>query len=155
MMGGGGSSGPPFVTLRWASATPVKQAIARHNYKDQVSTSKEAAEMLQRKESAHILAVIGLPGQQASYSEDLIKTYSYLKTGDRPLIRPTQVVFPQSQDIQGKVNVYVIFPKFKDDGSPMFTLEDKKIELLITAGMYDISKKFSLGDMVYKGALDF
>ena len=155
MMGGGGGGvmgGPPFVTLRWQSALPIKQAIARFRYKDEVKTSQEAADSLTREEEFHILGVIGLPGQQQNYIPQHTIDNSMLIFGKRPDLHPVKVI-PQMEG--GKVSLYLFFPKFNEDGTPTITEKDRKMEVFVTAWMYDISKKFGLGDMVYQGKLDF
>jgi hypothetical protein len=160
--GGGFGGGPvaqrdllgglPMVVLRWQSALPVKQAMARYRFKDAVKTSKEAADSLNRQESVHILGIIGMPGRVQSYNGDEIMNNAELIIEDRPAVKPTQVIPQQEGD---QVGLYIIFPKYNPDGTPLITLQDKNIEVSITAGRYDIKKKFGLKDMVYQEKLDF
>jgi hypothetical protein len=144
--------GLPMVVLRWQSALPVKQAMARYRFKDAVKTSKEAADSLSRQESVHILGVIGMPGRVQSYNVDEIMNNAELIIEDRPAVKPTQVIPQQEGD---QVGLYIIFPKYNPDGTPLITLQDKNVEVSITAGRYDIKKKFSLKDMVYQDKLEF
>ena len=160
--GGGFGGGPvakrdllgglPMVVLRWQSALPVKQAMARYRFKDAVKTTKEAADSLSRQESVHILGIIGMPGRVQSYNVDEIMKHAELITEDRPAVKPTQVIPQQEGD---QVGLYIIFPKYNPDGTPLITLQDKNVEVSVTAGRYDIIKKFGLKDMVYQGKLDF
>jgi len=162
VFGGGFGGGPvakrdllgglPMVVLRWQSALPVKQAMARYRFKDAIKTSKEAADSLSRQESVHILGVIGMPGRVQSYNVDEIMNNAELIIEDRPAVKPTQVIPQQEGD---QVGLYIVFPKYNQDGTPLITLQDKNVEVSITAGRYDIKKKFGLKDMVYQDKLDF
>ena len=159
---GGGAGGPvaqkdllgglPMVVMRWQSALPVKQAMAKFRFQDEVKTSKEAADSLNRQESVHILGIVGMPGRVQSYKAEDIMAKSSLIIEDRPDIKPTQVI-PQQEG--ATVGLYIIFPKFNEDGTPVISLQDKEIEVTITVGRYDVIKKFGLKDMVYQGKLDF
>jgi hypothetical protein len=159
---GGGFGGPlaqrdllgglPMVVLRWQTALPIKQAMARFRFKDAVKTSKEAADSINRQESVHILGIIGMPGRSQSYNVEEIMDNAELIIEDRPAVKPTQVIPQQEGD---QVGLYIVFPKSNPDGTPLITLQDKNVEVSITAGRYDIKKKFSLKDMVYQGKLDF
>jgi hypothetical protein len=66
--GGGGMEGmssPPTATVivRWHSALPVKQAVARARFGDEAGTSPEAAQMLARDQDRYVIGVIGVPMQ--------------------------------------------------------------------------------------------
>ena len=152
---GGGSrdllGGLPLVDVRWQSALPIKQAVMRFNYKDDVKTSKEAQESLNRKETAHILGIIGMPGRKQTYNPEDIKKNSEIIVKKRS-IKPAQVLVEQQGD---KVSLFLFFAKYNPDGTPLITVDDKEVEISIEAWMYDIIKKFSLKDMVYQGNLEF
>jgi hypothetical protein len=143
--------GLPMVTLRWQSALPIKQAIMRFRFKDEVKSSQEAAESLNRKETAHILGVIGMPGSPTMYNADTVKKNSELIIGDRS-IHPDEVLVQQEGD---KVSLYLFFRKYNEDGTPRITVQDKNVEVSVEAWMYDVKKKFGLKDMVYDGNLEF
>jgi hypothetical protein len=148
---GGGMGSQPKVIMRWYSALPVKQATMRLKYKDEVKTSEEAAKSLNRKETGYILCVVGLPGMKQVYNADDIEKNSMIKLKGRSSILPAEVAVEQ----EGRtVSLYLFFPKFKHDGTPLITLKDGSIEVLVEAWMYDLKRKFKLKDMVYNGNLE-
>ncbi|MFQ5928901.1 MAG: hypothetical protein ACE5MK_04330 [Acidobacteriota bacterium] len=63
-MGGGGGF-PPTVrlTIRWFSAVPIKQAIAKRRFGTDAGTSAQAAQIINRQETHYILGVSGVPGR--------------------------------------------------------------------------------------------
>jgi hypothetical protein len=159
MGGGGGDFGPlmapkpdmtPKATLRWQTALPVKQALARAKYKDKVETSEEAAKSLAREESQYILGISGLMGPPSSFDKNSLKTVCTLKIGDLAPIPPSDVVV----DRQGMMTVlYVAFPKI-DQGSHKISADDKDVEFILKAPTMELKAKFSLKDMVYQGKLE-
>ena len=159
MGGGGGGFGPlmppmpdmtPKVILRWQSALPVKQAIARARYKDKVETSEEAAKSLSREETQYILGVIGLMGSPASFDVNQLKAAATLKIGDLPPIPAMDVLV----DRQGMMtNLYIAFPKLLQ-GAHQISTANKNVEFQLKAPTMEIKSKFSLKNMVYQGKLE-
>jgi hypothetical protein len=158
-MGGGGDFGPlmapmpdmsPKAFLRWQTALPIKQALARAKYKDKVETSEEAAKSLSREESQYILGVIGLMGPPNAFDKNLLKTACTLKIGELAPIPAADVLV----DRQGmSTNLYVAFPKTQE-GAHQIVAGDKDVEFILKAPTMEIKGKFSLKDMVYQGKLE-
>jgi hypothetical protein len=158
-MGGGGDFGPlmapkpemtPKVFLRWQTALPIKQALARAKYKDKVETSEDAAKSLAREESQYILGVIGLMGPPNAFDKNLLKTACTLKIGDLAPMPAADVLV----DRQGmSTNLYVAFPKTQE-GAHQIVATDKDVEFILKAPTMEIKGKFSLKDMVYQGKLE-
>ncbi len=104
--GGGGMGGASMtpsveIVLRWQTALPIKQAIARARYKDEAGSSPEAAKTLTREEVYYIVGISGIPSRMAALTpEDLkagaqlvIKNHPAIQASrrpDRPATRPDQ-----------------------------------------------------------------
>jgi hypothetical protein len=154
--GFGGSSEPVPVIVRWHSSLPIKQAVAILRYKDEVGTSEEAAEMINRTESTYIVGVIGIPGQKGMFdmSKEAIKAGSQLVIEGKPPIQAVEVFTNQDGE---NINLYIAFPRYQNN-VPLISLEDKKVEVVIeySAGFFitKIKKEFKLKDMQYRGKLE-
>jgi hypothetical protein len=158
-MGGGGGFGslnapPPDMTpkaiLRWQTALPLKQAIARARYKDLVETSEEAAKTLTREEAQYILGVIGLMGAPTSFDREVLKAGATITVGDLPPIKAVDVLTDQ----QGMSrNLYIAFPKVQE-GAHKITEADRSVDFLLKTPNIEIKAKFSLKDMLYQGKLE-
>lgn len=148
-MGGFVGSDVPIL-LRWHSALPIKQAVAILRYQDKVETSEEAAKMIHQQESTYILGVIGMPGQQTSYNNELIRAGSQLIIDGNPPIKAIAVV--KNQDGEN-TNLYIAFPRYQNN-APLISLEDKNVEVVIEFGIIAIKKEFKLKDMRYRGKLE-
>jgi hypothetical protein len=171
---GGGGDGPrPTMSLmvRWQTALPVRQAVAKIRFGDEAATAPQARQMLERQENAYIIGLIGLPpmmlrggrtegkggeakqggreGGGAGIGERM-KQAVQLKRKDREPLRPVNVQGEMDQTTQ-RANVYLVFPK---DGANEITLEDKEIEFEMKLGMMELKRKFKLKDMVYEGKLE-
>ena len=158
-MGGGGGRGgtsgieaPPTQTVivRWHTALPIKEAVARARYGDEVGTSPEAAQMLQRQETHYVVGIIGLPLVLAKMNPARLKSNARLKIKDRPPIEAEDV--KAAADQRG-ANLYLFFPRTQP-GSHMIVLEDKDVEVELKLGSTDIRRKFKLQDMVYGDKLE-
>ena len=127
-----------MATIRWQSALPVKQALAKLKFGDEAATSPEAAKMLVPSERFYIVSIVGapprLPGAEASievYGKDAIRSVD-VKSGR-----------------EGGNNVlYFVFPR-----EPI-TLENKELEVVFKLGTMNLRRKFRLKDMVYEGNLE-
>jgi hypothetical protein len=156
---GGGGFGPlgppkpqaqtPKVTLRWQSAIPIKQAIARARYKDTVETSEEAAKSLAREETQYILGIIGIMGAPNSLKTDVLKAGATLKIGELPPVQALDVL----TDRQGMMtNIYVAFPK-SQPGAHVISESDKSLEFELKTPNVEVKAKFSIKDMMYQDKL--
>ncbi len=157
---GGGGFGPlgppkaeaqtPKATLRWQSALPVKQAMARLRYKDEVEKSEEAAKSLSRQEGQYILSVSGVMGAPNSFKTEVLKAGATLKIGSLDPMPPSDVLV----DRNGMSTVlFFAFPKAQA-GSHIIEEKDKSIEFQLKTPNIELKGKFSLDDMVYQSKLE-
>ena len=156
--GGGGFGGggePEPVIVRWHSSLPVKQAVAILRFKDNVETSEEAAEMINRQESTYIVGIIGMPRRgPMGYDKDSIKAGSQLIIENKPPIKAIEVFTNQDGE---NTNIYIAFSRYQNN-EPLISLNDKKVEVVVEiSGPFSttvIKKEFKLKDMQYKGKLE-
>jgi hypothetical protein len=155
-IGGGGSLPPappdttPKAVLRWQTALPIKEAIARARYKDQVETSEEAAKTLKREEVQYILGVTGLMGSPTAFKTEDLKAGAKIKIGDLPPIPALDVMV----DKQGfTTNLFIAFPKAME-GAHRITEADGSVEFELKTPSIEIKWKFNLKEMVYQDKLE-
>ncbi|MFB3828307.1 MAG: hypothetical protein ACE15B_16180 [Bryobacteraceae bacterium] len=153
--GGGRNAEPPeappsiTVYVRWHTALPIRQAVARMRFKDEVQTSAEAKKMLERKEERYVVGVAGLPAQVVGRAAADIKDRVRLRLKNKPEIPAQQVEIDRQQ---GRVNLYCFFPKGQG-GAPVIEAADGEVEVLLQL-QQKISRKFKLKDMMYEGKLE-
>ena len=165
--GGGGRGGGTFqsfkLVVRWYSALPIKDALAR--YQDQPSTSPQATDQVEQAATHYVIGVSGLPDRMFRMSpahwEQLaegVKSESFLKIkGHEPVgadavyARPDRVGILDAKTGAGGGEFLLLFPR---EGSYAITLEDKKVEFVTKINRMNIKKKFKLKDMIYKGKLE-
>lgn len=140
----------PKAILRWQTALPIKQAIARARYKEKVETSEEAARMFARKEIHYILGIIGLMGPSIYFTGEELKAGASLIIGDLPPIQPADVLVDRQEML---TNLYLVFPKLQQ-GAHHISERDNSMEFLLKTPAFEIKKRFSLKDMVYQGKLE-
>jgi len=185
--GGGGGGGMPggdaprptmSFTVRWHTALPIKQAVAKMRFGDEAATAPQAKQMLERQENAYIIGLSGLPpamlrgggggrpgggpgaegkggppregGGGGAAMGERMKQAVQLKRKDKEPLKPVNVQAEMDQATQ-RANVYLIFPR---EEATQITLDDKEVELEIKLGQNDIKRKFKLKDMVYDGKLE-
>ena len=138
------------IVLRWQTALPVKQAIARARFKDEAGSSPEAVKMLTRDEVYYVLSISGIPSRMVTLTPEVLKAGAQLVIKNHPTIQAANVqVDPQ----QGMTNLYLIFTK-QQAGGHVITVDDKEVEVVLKAKPLDIRRKFKLADMVFDGKLE-
>lgn len=170
--GGGGAyvEPPPSIKVhvRWVSALPVRQAMARSRFGDELDTP-EAQRMLNLKDERYIIALEGLPGrilargrgkggkggppeqgQRPGMDFARFKEESFIKVKAKEPVHPVDV---QGQLQQGFASLYLFFPHAKDGGIDI-TLDDKEVEFQLNTPRQKLHRKFKLKDMVYNGKLE-
>ncbi len=148
-MGGGVSSGTE-VLVRWHTALPVKEAVARTRYGAEAGTSKEAAQSLGRQEQVYVVGIVGIPARAITLKPDDLKEHAELRVKGQPPIQPVQV---QTEPQRATTVLYLVFPKVQQ-GARQITLADDEVEIFLQLEAGKISKKFKLKDMVYNGKLE-
>jgi hypothetical protein len=150
--GENGVSGPIESTtliVRWQTALPVKQALAKMKYGSEVTTSEEARKILATENAAYVIAITGVgPGMIHAEPEALKKDLmerSALTVKGKDDLKPSDVQLGKA----GRgFELYFVFPK-----KTQFSLDDKEIEFTTKLGAIGIRQRFRVKDMVYNGKL--
>jgi len=138
------------VILRWHSSLPVKQAVARARFGDEVGTSPDAAQMLSRQEERYIVGIAGLPMMAVRAKPEELKSRTELRIkGKQPIVAD----HVQADRQEKTVNLYFFFPR-EVNGQPAIKLEDKDVEVVCKLPNMEIKRKFRLKDMVFDGKLE-
>lgn len=141
---------PLTVTVRWHSALPLKQALAKLLFGDEVSTSAAAAELLSREDDSYVVGLSSLPRQVLPEDLESIKSGAVLKVRNGPSIPAREARVRPEGDM---VNLLLFFPK-PQGGTPGITLEHREIELGVKLFAIEVKRKFKLSEMVYQGKLE-
>lgn len=147
---GAGRRGPPpiNVTVRWASALPVKQAIIRSRYPGDFEESEKDKQLLNLKDEQYVVLLSGLPSRMARAlkNTDRIKQMTALHRKKKDPIPASSVeVLPRDQFLE----IFLFFPR-----TEAIALEDKDVELRTQVGPFKIKRKFKLKNMVFKDKLE-
>jgi hypothetical protein len=146
-------AGPLTVTVRWHSALPLKQALAKLLFGDEVSTSAAAAELLSREDDSYVVGLSSLPRQVVPEDLESIKSGAVLKVRNGPSIPAIPAREARVKAEGDMVNLLLFFPK-PQGGTPGITLEHREIELGVKLFAIEIKRKFKLSEMVYQGKLE-
>jgi hypothetical protein len=145
----GGGAPSITLTIRWASALPVKQALVRMSFKGDAATSPEAKQRLEANEPDYVIVVSGLNRGMVLGSADELK---------QAMMGATALVIKGKEPIkakdfrivgQGKMDAVFAFPK----ANPI-TEDDKEVEFQSKVGMNIIRQRFRLKDMMFNGKLE-
>jgi hypothetical protein len=143
--------GPPpiNVTVRWASALPVKQAIIRARYRGDFEESEKDKQLLNMKDEQYVVLLSGLPSRMArglQRNTDRIKQMTVLHRKKKdPIAAASVEVLPRDQFVE----IFLFFPR-----AEAIALEDKDVELRTEVGPFKIKRKFKLKNMVYNDKLE-
>jgi hypothetical protein len=156
--GGSGAPGGPapsvrtevYLTVRWSSALPVRQALALSQWGRAGLEDPKAVELLTRVEQDYVIEVFGLPVTMApqgaaKVQEELLKTAVLWWKGG-PTIRATEVKVPEHGM---HLSAEIRFPRSEKLAADIGTLE-----FLAKAGPIRIEPKFKPKSMVYRGQLE-
>lgn len=148
-VGGEGPGATPTlpVTIRWQSALPVRQAIARMRFGAEAGASQEAARLLQGQQQYYIISISGLPARLLqAMGPQRIKSGSALRLSKSESIAAAEV---QVNPGQPAPELFLLFPRTRE-----IRLEDKDVEVQSNLGSFEIRRKFRLKDMVFEGKLE-
>lgn len=149
--GGGGmqESAPGQVLIvRWHTAMPVRQAVARMRFGKEAGTSPEAAKLLQPEEKRYVVGIAGLPPQLVMRMKPAeLKSRATLKLKGKDAIQALDVLADKGE--RG-ANLYLIFSR---PDNPI-TLEDGDVEVVLKLASVEIKRRFRLKDMVFEGKLE-
>jgi len=138
--GGGGGGGMPAISIlvRWVSALPVQQALARRQNREVTSGSVDG----------YVIGLWGLPGRMLRRADE-IKTALVASTSLKR--KAKDPIVPETVDIGGGEQAAVVLFRFsnKDVISP----DDKEVEFVSKLGPMEVRCKFKTKDMMYGGKL--
>ena len=141
-LGGGTFLAPPertLVVVRWASARPVKQALARHG------ATREDFERLEEAESFYRFAVVGIPFSLDLGSFSDLQYQTTLKPKHRAAIAAERVTLT---DEGGLLTIEFSFPRADE-----ITVEDDEVEFRTRLITSDVRAKFKLKGLIVAGQL--
>ena len=137
------------MTVRWASALPVKQAVIRARYRGDFEESEQDKQLLNLKDEQYVVLLSGLPSRMArglQRSTERIKQMSVLhRKKKEPIAAASVEVLPRDQFVE----IFMFFPR-----DEAIALEDKDVELRTQVGPFKIKRKFRLKKMVYNDKLE-
>ena len=152
--GGGGGGGMPESTpgqiliVRWHTAMPVRQAVARMRFGQEAGTSPEAVKLLQPEEKRYVVGIAGLPPQLVMRMKPAeLKSRAMLKLKGKDPIQAIDVLADKGE--RG-ANVYLVFSRTDNP----ITLEDNDVEVILKLASVEIKRRFRLKDMVFEGKLE-
>ena len=170
--GGGGETGADTsaalpkasLLIRFHAALPIKQAVARARFGDEVLKSLEAEKMLTRKEDAYLIGISG-PARLLAGDPSVVFTAAQLVIKGRDPIRAQNVTVDKEErgvtPEKGERSVtpnkgergltfYFVFPK----GTNPIKLEDEGFELQVKFPLFELKHRFKLKDMAFDGNLE-
>jgi hypothetical protein len=139
-----------YLTTRWSSALPIRQALALHQFGRAGLQSAHAASLLNESPDEYILDVAGFPAGSIPqgarrFEAELLQSATINVKGHKPL-HATAVSVPE----HGNHLVATIrFPRKEN-----FAEQPGFIEFTAHSGPMDIRQKFKLQEMTYKGRLE-
>lgn len=125
------------VTVRWESALPVRQAMAK----------RMDAELTEESPS-YIIAVAGLPRRSRSDDDDPDRL-ERVRIATTLSAKGRSGLAPQKLDL-AKDGTTLLFVFRRDEP---FSLDDKEVEFVTNMGPMELKRKFKLKEMVYQGKL--
>jgi len=153
--GGGGISTPDMptptmVVVRWESALPVRQALARMHFGSEAGTSQESLEYLGRTPSSYVLRIVGIPGGGGLGSPESLAAGARLTPRNQ---EPIQAIQAQLERAGRGVDLFLVFSKQPPDGHT-FTVDDRNVQVEVDTETIELRRRFNLNDMVYEGNLE-
>jgi hypothetical protein len=146
----GKDSGAALI-VRWQTAVPIRQAVARFHYGDQAGTLDKVAKQLNRDEAYYIVGIVGLPLTLAGKKPEGLKSWVTLKAGSQPPTRPVDIL--TAELMSPALNVFFFFPKAQS-GAHVITLADEAAEFSLKTPLVQIRRTFVLKELVYNGKLE-
>ena len=149
-LGGGTFMAPPHrtrLTVRWASALPVRQAVLRRSQSAGADVPRDMAEPRDRVEPFYRVAVSGIPvelSETVTSLNDVLQATT-LKAGRRLVLSPVDIRLRYEDDL------LVIESHFLK--ADPIVLEDREVEFVTKLGPTQIKRTFTLKDMIMHGAL--
>lgn len=144
---GGGSA--MTLSVRWQSALPLRQAVAKQKYGAEAATSPDAKKLLDSEQKYYAIVVAGLPGRAAHVNDEmkpmLLKSTTLSVKGKDPIT----AIELQSGGNEQKAVVMFFFPK-----TTVIDADDKEVEFSSKVGPLVVKQKFKLKEMIFNGKLE-
>jgi hypothetical protein len=136
------------VSVVWASALPIRQALVRRQTAPGAALSPEQQQRLSEAEPFYIVAVSGVPLRMTAKvgTTDEVRAATALQPNRKERIAPADIRVARDGD--QFVRVEFLFPK-----TNAITLEDKEVEFATRLGDVEIKRKFRLADMTVRDRL--
>jgi hypothetical protein len=139
-----------YLTIRWSSALPIRQALALERWGRDGLQNPKAVEFLNHQEPDYVVEIFGLPAIMVPrgtrrLEEQLAKTATLFLKGHRPMQAASAEVPEYGEHLLATLR----FPRFE-----AITADDGIMEFQASAGPMKIEKKFKLKPMVYRGRLE-
>jgi len=154
------------VSLQWRTALPIRQALARLQFKGDTINSPEAKAVIDRQSDVYVLAVVGLPSsvRAAASNKEQLTSDTVIKIKNKPDLKPSDIQMPAPPAAKGgfggkgggkggfgggNVDLYYVFPK-----AAGITEADNELEFVSKMGKITVRKKYKLKDMVFSGKFE-
>jgi hypothetical protein len=136
------------VTVRWASALPVKQAIVRSRYQGDFEESDRDKQLLNQVETQYVVLVSSLPARMARTwkNTELIQKMTTL---NRRKHDPIQVELVKLVPRGDFFELFLFFPRSEE-----ITLQNKDVEFRTELGPFKIKRRFKLKNYGFKDRLE-
>jgi hypothetical protein len=138
------------VVVRWQTALPVKQALARQKFGKEVANSADAKTFLDHQETTYVVEVSGVPSMMMAGPPERLQSglqrQTALNVKGKGTLTPSEVQITPNNRM---VDVYFSFPR-----AAALSLDDKEVEFSTRIGPAALRTKFRLKDMVFNGQLE-
>jgi hypothetical protein len=154
---GPGTTGPPipvrteaYLTIRWSSALPIRQALALREFGVQGLQTERAVEMLTREDPEYVVEIFGFPTalvtrEAGKLEQGLAKTAKLYRKGGKPIGAASVRVPEYGMHLAATLR----FPRMEE-----LSPDDGVLNLYAEGGTAKIDQAFKLRPMVYHGKLE-
>ena len=147
---GGGTRTEAYLTIRWSSALPIRQALALKQFGREGLHDERALKLLARADGEHVLEVFGFPanlirGGSAQIEKALNQSARLSFDGRKPLT-PSDVYVPE--------HGYHLAATLRFARIPNLHPELGMVRFSAEVGPMKLDQRFKLRDMVYRGELE-
>jgi len=146
---GTGSRAEMYLTTRWSSALPVRQALALQEHGRSGLDDPKVIESLTREPAEHVVEIFGFPtivfpqGGRA-LEKQLLQSAELTAGSDRVHVKTVDV-----PEHGMHLRARLVFPRLKE-----LSEKDGAIRLTALAGAAKIDQQFKLKPMLYRGVLE-
>lgn len=158
------SSMPVNYRVRFLTAKPVREALARLMLLSQENPSKESLEQLQafidRDFGDYVIIAVDIKRKgfndlvQNTFKEatlDLLKENTYLERKDGKRVSLIDYRVPAKED---GIGVNFVFPRTVD-GKPLLSAENANVRFVCEFNKLKINRSFKISEMMYDGKIEY